>query len=155
MRVEVKGLDYLREAVDRGWGVMINPNHPGHADAYAIYETADRIGTPFYFMAAWQVFGKQNWLARRILQHHGCFSVDREGTDRNAFRQAVDVLAQRMNPLVIFPEGEVYHLNDRVTPFREGPAVIAQAAARRAERTVCCIPCAIRYPAKPHRSRTT
>ena len=30
--------------------------------------------------------------------------------------------------LVIFPEGEIYHCNERVTPFREGAAAIAVAA---------------------------
>ena len=42
-----------------------------------------------------------------------------------AFRQAVEILQSRPNPLVIFPEGEVYHLNQRITPFREGPAAMA------------------------------
>ena len=37
----------------------------------------------------------------------------------NAIRQA-DVLMSGTCPLVIFPEGEVYHVNDRVMLFR-GP----------------------------------
>jgi 1-acyl-sn-glycerol-3-phosphate acyltransferase len=96
-------------------------------------------------MAAWQVFGKIGTLKRLMLRQHGCFSVDREGSDMRAFRQAVRILQDSCNPLVIFPEGEVYHLNDRVTPFREGPAVIAMMAAKRANRSVVCVPCAIKY----------
>ena len=79
------------------------------------------------------------------LRHHGGFSVDREGTDLQAVRQAAEILTSRPNPLCIFPEGEVYHLNDRLTPFREGPAAIALMAARKATRPVVCIPCAIKY----------
>ena len=52
-----------------------------------------------------------------------------EGTDLAALRQARQVLETEPYPLVIFPEGEVYHLNQRTTPFRDGPAAIAQMAA--------------------------
>jgi hypothetical protein len=46
---------------------------------------------------------------------------------------------------VVFPEGEVYHCNERVTPFREGPAAIAVMATRKAERDVVIVPCGLRY----------
>ncbi|MEA1950865.1 MAG: hypothetical protein U9N87_05740 [Planctomycetota bacterium] len=49
------------------------------------------------------------------------------------------------HPLFIFPEGDVYHCNGRITPFREGPAAIALMAAKKADRPVVCIPCAMRY----------
>jgi hypothetical protein len=62
-----------------------------------------------------------------------------------AFRHAVDVLQSHPYPLVIFPEGDVYHVNERVTPFREGPAAIAVLAARKASRPIVCVPCAIKY----------
>jgi hypothetical protein len=71
--------------------------------------------------------------------------VDREGNDLTAFRQAVNVLQIGSHPLVIFPEGDVYHINDRILPFREGPASIALSAARRAERAIVAVPCAIKY----------
>jgi hypothetical protein len=47
--------------------------------------------------------------------------------------------------LVIFPEGEVYHVNDRITPFRDGPAAIALLAAKKAGRRIVCVPCAMRF----------
>ena len=62
-----------------------------------------------------------------------------------ALRQATEILKDSSHPLVIFPEGEVYHLNERTTPFREGAATIALLAAKRAERDVVCVPCAIKY----------
>jgi 1-acyl-sn-glycerol-3-phosphate acyltransferase len=145
LEVEVRGVEYLKGPVETKCGVLITPNHAAHADPFVVYEGADELGRPFYFMAAWQVFGRLGMLERIMLQQHGCFSVDREGTDMQAFRQAVSILQDSLNPLVIFPEGEVYHVNDRVTPFREGPAVIAMTAAKRANREVVCVPCAIKY----------
>ena len=37
MEVEVHGREHLRQAVDAGSGIMITPNHSGHADAYIMY----------------------------------------------------------------------------------------------------------------------
>jgi hypothetical protein len=96
-------------------------------------------------MAAWQVFQKNGPITRLASRHHGCFSIDREGMDRRALGQAVEILQGHDNPLVVFPEGEVYHVNDRVTPFREGPASIALMAARKAQRPIACVPCALKY----------
>jgi hypothetical protein len=100
---------------------------------------------PFYFMAAWQVFSRANWIRLLILRHHGCFSVDRDGTDIRAFRQALDILQHKPYPLVIFPEGAIYHINKRITPFRDGPAAIALTARKHSDRPISCVPCGIRY----------
>ncbi|MDH3716783.1 MAG: 1-acyl-sn-glycerol-3-phosphate acyltransferase [Planctomycetota bacterium] len=143
--VKVRQLDHLRAAIDAGQGILITPNHSGHADAHIMYNASDQVGCPFYFMTAWQVFFQRTRIGQWILQGHGCFSVDREGTDLKAFRQATEILQKRPQPLVIFPEGEVYHINERVTPFREGAATIALSAAKRADRDVVCIPCGIKY----------
>jgi hypothetical protein len=124
---------------------MIAPNHPSHADPFAIYEACDQANTHCHIMAAWHVFAKNSAIMRKCLQWHGCFSIDRESSDLTAFRDAVAVLRNRPEPLVIFPEGDIYHCNDRVTPFREGAAAIAIAAARRSERKAVVIPTAIRY----------
>ena len=143
--VEVRGLEHLLEPVRRGHGVLITPNHAGHADAYVLPHAADRVGRPFHVMVAWQVIAKQGFLGRLTLRMHGCFSVDREGNDLRAFRQAVEILQGSPYPLIIFPEGEVYHVNDRITPFREGNAAIALSAAKRGQRPVVCVPAAIKY----------
>lgn len=145
VEVELQGAENVRQAVARDQAVLITPNHSSHADCYAVCQAADELGCPFYFMIAWQVFWRGTWLRKMILRHHGCFSVDREGTDMRAFRQAVEILQSGRHPLVIFPEGEVYHVGERVMPFREGPAAIALLTARKAKRPVVCIPCAIRY----------
>lgn len=143
--VEVRGDEHVREAMESGYGVLITPNHPSHADAFALQEAADRLGTPMYFMTAWQVFAMTHRLGRHVLRRHGCFSINREGHDIRAFRQAVEVLERRDHPLVIFPEGEVFHLNDRTMPFRRGAATAALRAARRGGRPVACVPCGIKF----------
>lgn len=143
--VDVAGEGIVREQLNQGKGVMIMPNHSSHADPYVIYSAADRVGTSLYIMATWHVFHGQTFLGQQALRLHGCFSVDREANDIGAFRLATDILREKKEPLVIFPEGEIYHCNDRVTPFREGAAAIAVAAARKAKRQIVCIPCAIKY----------
>jgi 1-acyl-sn-glycerol-3-phosphate acyltransferase len=145
LEIEARGLDHLRRAAEVGQGVLITPNHPGHADCYAFLGALEQAGLCSYFMIAWQVFQRSNRLRQLSLQHHGCFSVDREGTDMRAFRQAVEILQAAPHPLVVFPEGEVYHLGERLTPFREGPAAMALMAARKGPRPVVCVPCAIKY----------
>jgi 1-acyl-sn-glycerol-3-phosphate acyltransferase len=96
-------------------------------------------------MATWHVFDSKSFVGQRLLQWHGAFSVDREATDLQAFKQAVGIVQDRPHPLVIFPEGEVYHCNDRLTPFREGAATVALSAAKRAKRPIVCVPCALKY----------
>ena len=143
--VEVRGAEHVRGALDAGNGILITPNHSVHGDPMIVYTAAEKFGSPLYFMGAWQVLGLVNPIRRAFLRMHGCFSVDREGTDRQAMQQAVDVLQNRKEPLVIFPEGEVYHCNERLTLFREGPTALAVMAARKADRDVVSVPCGLRY----------
>jgi hypothetical protein len=145
LEIEARGLDHLRRATEVDQGVLITPNHPGHADCYAFFGALEQAGLCCYSMIAWQVFQRSNWFRQLALRHHGCFSVDREGTDMRAFRQAVEILHAAPHPLVVFPEGEVYHLGERITPFRDGPAAMALLAARKGTRPVVCVPCAIKY----------
>jgi hypothetical protein len=84
-------------------------------------------------MAAWQIFRPHWGLDGWCLQRLGAFSVDREGCDRRAVKQAVEILTSG-NRLVVFPEGEVYRLNDRLTPLLEGVAFMALTAQRDLEK---------------------
>lgn len=145
LEVRVHGVERIKRLLANNRAVLITPNHATHADAYSIYAAADEIGVPFYLMAAWQVFADKAWFARHMLRWHGCFSVDREATDLQAFKQAVTILEKHPQPLAIFPEGEVYHCNARVRPFREGAAAIALSASKRGKRPVMCVPCGIWY----------
>ncbi len=142
---EVEGLHHVRKAREAGMGLLITPNHPTHADPYAMNEAASQLGFPFYFMATWNVFDVQGRIGQWLLQKHGVFSVDREGTDVEALKTARNILEERAHPLVIFPEGEVYLCNDIVTPFRDGAAAIGLMAARSRKRSIAAIPCALKY----------
>lgn len=140
--IQVRGLEHLTEAMASGAGVLITPNHSSHTDPPVLLEATQ---LPMYFMAAWQVFAKSNVFRQQFFRLHGCFSVDREGADMRAFRQAVEILQEKPQPLVIFAEGEVYHVNDTVTPFQDGPAAMAITAQKRGDRDVVCIPCAMKF----------
>jgi 1-acyl-sn-glycerol-3-phosphate acyltransferase len=143
--VDVRGADHVRRALADGCGVLITPKHYGHADAFVMLEAAEQVGRPFTYLVGWQVFQLLSPVGRWVLQRHGCFSIDREGHDLRAFRQAVALVKQGRNPLVVFTEGEIYHNGDKVYPFRTGAAMIGLTAAKRGERPVVCVPAALRY----------
>jgi hypothetical protein len=143
--IETTGLEALSPLLGRGDGILITPNHCDNADAGVMFELGHRVRRPFYFMAAYQLFTGLN---RFHLPRLGVFPVDREGSDLRAFKTGVEVLTAGKNPLVVFPEGEVYHTADRLTPLREGAAALAVAAARRAGEAggnTWIVPAAIKY----------
>src|SRR4051812_31953465 len=143
--VDIVGTEHLVPLLERGDGVLLAPNHPDHADCYMMFELGRRVGKPFCYMAAYQIFaGKNQWILPRI----GGFPVDREGADLTAFKTGGDVLARGQNPLVVFPEGEIYHLSDRLTPLREGAVALAAAGLKRLAgrgKTVWIVPVAMKY----------
>lgn len=148
-QVTVEGLDGLLKCISPADGLLIAPNHSHDSDPHVMMEVARRAGRQFYFMAAWQIFRSHWGLDGWILQRMGAFSVDREGCDRRAMSQAVQLLTSGQ-ALVVFPEGEVYRLNDRLTPLLDGVAFMALAAQRDLTRAnsagrVWIVPAAIRY----------
>jgi hypothetical protein len=144
VRVDFDGLENVRKVIDAGHGILITPNHSFHYDSYFMIEAGVRVKRPFHFMAAWQVFAMSRFWEVFYLQRHGCFSVDREGTDLKAFRQALSILQESPHPLVVFPEGDIYHTNDHVTPFRDGAGAMVVSAARKGPRPISVVPCAIK-----------
>jgi 1-acyl-sn-glycerol-3-phosphate acyltransferase len=90
------------------------------------------------------VFAVAPALQRWILQAQGAFSIDLDRNDLGAFRHAAYILQNSPYPLVVFPEGDITYTNDRITPFNKGAAAIALAAAKRAQRKVLCVPCALK-----------
>jgi 1-acyl-sn-glycerol-3-phosphate acyltransferase len=138
-------VEFVREAMARDHGVLIAANHAAHSDPLVMLRASDFVGRPFYYMVAWQSFPLLRPVASWVIRRHGAFSVDREGNDMRAFRQALEVVRQGRHPLVVFAEGEVYHNGEQVTPFRQGAAAIALSAVRRARRPVVCVPAAICY----------
>lgn len=143
--IHLEGTEFLAESLKQNHGVLITPNHFCYADVFGVQAATDAVKCPPYFMAAWQVLGTASMMRRLVLRWHGVFSVDREGRDLRAFRKSVEILQTSPHPLVIFPEGDMYHVNERVMPFEEGPAAIALTAAKRGNRTVVCLPCSLVY----------
>ncbi|MEO8496941.1 MAG: 1-acyl-sn-glycerol-3-phosphate acyltransferase [Planctomycetota bacterium] len=145
VEIEAQNIEVVTEAVAGGKGVLITPNHSVHYDAPSLYAAFDEVRQPVYIMTAWQVFAMSTKFECWAMQRLGCFSIDREGTDRQAFKQAVQVVQEESHPLVIFPEGDIYHTTDFVTPFREGAAAIALTAAKRSVRPTLIVPCGIKF----------
>ncbi|KAF0244499.1 MAG: phospholipid/glycerol [Planctomycetota bacterium] len=133
-------------ALPPGDGALVCPNHSFAGDGVVMVETGRRAPRPFHLMAAWQLFTGHGGIDGWLMQRQGCFSVDREGADRRAMRTATGILAGG-GFLVVFPEGENYHLNDRLTPLREGVAFMAATAQKEKGESgrVWLVPAAIRY----------
>lgn len=145
----IEGLERFDSQFAAGDGVLIAPNHSHDSDPHVMMDFGRRAARPFHFMAAWQLFRSHWGLDGFVLQRLGAFSVDREGCDRRAIQQAVALLTGG-GSLVVFPEGEVYRLNERLTPLLEGVAFMALSAQRDLEKAeskhrVWIVPAAIRY----------
>ena len=130
--VTVRGEENLK-AIRPGDGALLAPNHSNDADPHVMMDVGHRSHRQLYFMAAWQVFLAHKGIDGWVMQRFGAFSVDREGCDRRAIRQATELLTNGQW-LVVFPEGEIYHTNERLTPLREGVAFMTITAQRDLEK---------------------
>src|SRR5688500_12843466 len=88
--VAVHGMERLK-AIDPADGILICPNHSYTGDGSVMAEVGRRASRPFYFMAARHTFAGHGGVDGFLLQRLGGFSVDREGCDRAALRQANDL----------------------------------------------------------------
>lgn len=137
--------DALLEAKRDGDRLLFVINHPSHSDPQALTEVQRRLGVDSCFMAAYDVFLRSR-LCAWCMQRMGNFSIDREGSDRKAMAAAIKVLAEGKRALNIFPEGNVYLTNDRLTPFLEGAAFIAlKAQAAAGDAAVKIIPVSLKF----------
>ncbi len=146
--VDVTGLEHLRGVLDRGDSLLICPNHCARADGLVLLDLADRLGRPFCAMAAYQIFEGTAGLRKFLFPRLGMFPVDREGADLAALKAATEILSSARHPLLVFPEGEVYYLSDRLTPLRDGVAFLASRAHKAlAERgkSVWIAPVGLKY----------
>jgi 1-acyl-sn-glycerol-3-phosphate acyltransferase len=128
--VQVRGQERLVELVKSGQSVLVAPNHADHADPALLVTVGRRHGLAFHFMAAREGF-ERGWLSRFVLQHSGAFSVDREGADLASIRTAMNLLRECRHPLVIFPEGEIWHHHEELDLLNEGVATILLRAAEK------------------------
>jgi 1-acyl-sn-glycerol-3-phosphate acyltransferase len=147
-QVDIEGFKCMA-AIDPADGIVVCPNHSYTGDGSVMLEFSRRAPRRVYIMAAWHAFRSRLGLMGAMLQRMGAFSVDREGCDRRAIKQSIELLTTG-KALCIFPEGEIYHLNDRLTPLREGVAFIAASAQRDLDKagsraSVWLLPVAIQY----------
>ncbi len=130
---EIQHGERLRESLAAGHGILLAPNHSRPCDPVAIGWLARDTGTHVFAMASWHLF-HQDRLSAFAIQKMGGFSVYREGIDRQAINEAIDILARAERPLIIFPEGGVTRTNDRLHALLEGVGFIARTAARKRQR---------------------
>lgn len=132
--INVRGAESLAQLVREQQSILVAPNHADHSDAELLIEVGRRHGIAFHFMAARECFerGRMN---RFVLQRSGAFSVDREGADVNAIRTAMRVLLECRHPLVIFPEGEIYHHHEELDILNDGVATILLRSVEKLPET--------------------
>lgn len=131
-------------------GCLIAPNHAHYADPQVTFELARRAGRRFIYMATREAFdgwgGWQGWIIQRL----GVFSVNRGGANVEAQKFARAVLVAGEYDLLMFPEGEIYLLNDVVMPLKPGVARLALEAASELTRQgrprrILIVPVAVKY----------
>lgn len=122
--LEISGGEGLRELAADGARILMVANHPSHSDPQVMTEVHRRLGLRSCFMAAYDVFLRGSCRAW-LMQRNGAFSIDREGSDKQSMKEAMRILKEGQYALTVFPEGNVFLNNDRVTPFMEGAAYVA------------------------------
>lgn len=140
------GTDRIGQLIRDGHAVLIAPNHADHADPHVLVYIGKKNGLSLRFMAAREGF-EETRIKTFILQHMGAFSVDRDGADLSAFKAAIRVLQGEGAPLVVFPEGQIYHHHERLDPLNEGVATMLLRASRKSpeDRGFYLVPSAMRY----------
>ena len=148
--IAIEGVAHLRAAVAERQPVLVAPNHADHADPHVLLAAGRKADVTFHFMAAREGFERGS-LAAFALQHIGVFSIDREGADVSAIKTAMAIMKEGRYPLVIFPEGEIYHHHERLDELNEGAAKILLRSAGKdaASARGCAIPTALRYVHDP------
>ncbi len=131
-------------------GCLIAPNHAHYADPMVTFELAQRTGRRVIYMATREAFDRWRGWTGWFLQRLGVFSVNRGGANVEAQRFAREVLIAGDSDLLMFPEGAIYLLNDRVMPLKAGVARLALEAAderirQGRPRRMLIVPVAIKY----------
>ena len=145
-RIHVEGADRLGQLSAEKHPLLVAPNHADHADPHVVVYAGRQCGVNFNFMAAREAF-EVSRLGGYALQRMGVFSIDREGVDLASVKMAMEILKKGDFPLVIFPEGEIYHHHEKLDLLNEGAAtfLLRTAARLKDERRCHIVPTAIRY----------
>lgn len=154
-RLVNEGFGRVAELCDAGHAVMLAPNHSDHSDPHVLMEVLRRHGQRPFFMGAREIF-EVNRISAWALQSMGVFSVDRDGPDLSAIKTAISLLESSSSPLVMFPEGEIYHHHRRLDPLNEGVASILLKASARLPvgKKAWLVPVALRFFHEPSAEAT-
>lgn len=144
--IHEQGFEDVRRLCAAGHSVMLAPNHSDHSDPHVIMEIARRHQLRPHFMGAREIF-EVGPLVAWSLQSMGVFSVDRDGPDLSSIKTAITLIEKGTDPLVIFPEGEIYHHHRRLDPLNEGVAsILLKGAARLSgDQRAFLVPIALRF----------
>ncbi len=140
----------LLEKINNNDSLLITPNHSDHADPHVLTHLNRSYNIPIHYMAARETFEVYKGFNGKVMQRVGVFSIDRDSADIKALKEAMTIVYEGAFPLVMFPEGEIYHLNEKLTPLNEGAATIMLKTAKKLKkngknRGCYIIPTAMRY----------
>ncbi|MCH7727984.1 MAG: 1-acyl-sn-glycerol-3-phosphate acyltransferase [Planctomycetes bacterium] len=145
---EVRHAERLKESLASGHAILLTPNHCRTADPLVLGWMCGEVKCVFYCMASWHLYN-MGWFVRWFVRSIGCFSVNRDGVDRQAVKKAIEVLRKGERPLIIFPEVYTSRRNDRLQTMMDGLAFIARTAAKKRAKEqngkVILHPIAIKY----------
>lgn len=149
LHLQPGSLEALRK-IPKGSGVILTPNHADETDPRVCLELSRQSGKRLISMCNREAFDEIFGLAGWTLQRLGHFSVERGAHDKPAKDYAVDVVKQGDDVLVVFPEGEIFYLNEVVQPFHSGAVEICmQAIVERRKQepnwSAFIVPMAIKY----------
>lgn len=140
----------LFNKVPRGAGMILISNHADEYDPRVCLEISRLCRKRFISMCNREAFDELGGVAGWALQRLGHFSVERGAHDGEAKQFAIDIVKRARSVLVIFPEGEIFYLNEDVQHFHSGAVEICmQAIMQRRKKhptwTACIVPMAIKY----------
>ena len=127
LRLERRDLRLLWD-LPQNAGLILVANHADETDFKACLELSGRCNRRFLFMMNREAFDEGHGIAGWWLQRLGAFSVERGGQNEQAKRYAIEIVKRGRAVLVVFPEGEIYYLNDLVQPFKSGVVDIGMQA---------------------------
>ncbi|HEY9788917.1 MAG TPA: 1-acyl-sn-glycerol-3-phosphate acyltransferase [Candidatus Obscuribacterales bacterium] len=150
-QVEIDPDDLSRlKQLPKNAGIILMPNHADEVDPRICLELSRRCAKRFILMCNREAFDEYSGLAGWALQRLGYFSVERGAHDTAAKDFAIDVLKNAQEVLVLFPEGEIYYLNENIQPFHSGGVEICMQAMiqnrqSRPDFSIFAVPMAIKY----------
>ena len=131
-------------------GIILTPNHADETDPRVCLDLSRRCRRLFIFMCNREAFGEGRGLTGLLLQAIGYFSVERGGHDLPAKNYSVQTVKDGKAVLVIFPEGEIFYLNETLQPFHSGAIDIGMQAIIEKRKTnpqwtTYLVPLALKY----------